>query len=151
MPDFRDRFEQATTIDDEVERSWAIEALCNEAEEMSAAGHEEDALALFELIHALGPDDDLNTISYDIARRALIEAGKLTLTPLPEVILTLEQEYASLPPREKLLAIARTLHRTCQDDYPETNSEVLRLLDAAHQLAPLNDKDRKFRMSILGR
>lgn len=44
-----------------------------------------------------------------------VEAGKLTPTPLPEVVQALEQDYASLPPRVKLLAIARTLRRTCQD------------------------------------
>lgn len=63
MPDFRDRFEQAAAIDDDVERSWVIETLCNEAKEMSAAGHEEDALALFELIHALGPDGDKSQVN----------------------------------------------------------------------------------------
>lgn len=147
MTDSRIRLQQAFAIEDEVERSWAIEALADEAAGMLDDGHPE-ALELCRLIYELGPDDDLIVVAYDTVRAALIKAGHLSLPPLSEVILALEAQYAALPAREKLLAVARTLQRSCQDDYPECKAEILRLLDAAHEIAPLDNKERKLRLTI---
>ena len=149
MQDYNCRFEQINSIPDEVERSWAIEDLCYEAECLFADGNTADAIEIFKWIYNVPPDDDLTAVAYLTARKALITAKVVILPPLSEIIESLELEFSALAPRARLLAIAKTIHRSHLDDYPEATNCIFQLIDQAHQMSPLNINELKFKSTVL--
>jgi len=142
-------FAEANAIRDPVERAQAMGDLSYDAETMLARGDTECAIGLFQLLYALGPDDDLLYPAYKIARRNLIQCDAITLVPLSSVVEGLQAQFASLPEKARYLAVAKSLWRTARADYPETRVVVLDLLERAAVQGVLSAQELKFKAEVV--
>lgn len=151
MSQVRQWFDEAVATADPVERSQAVCDLTLDAEQMARDGRRAEAIELFELIATLDRYDDLLLPAIESADQHLISLGARTLQPLDTVVEELHRQFADLPERERLMAVAKALVRDHGRRRPESWGTAAQLFAAADAIRPLAGKELQLRAEILQR
>jgi hypothetical protein len=149
MTEVRRWFEEAQAIADEVERGQAMCDLAFDAQSLAQDGRQDEAIALAEYLLTLDRDDDLLSPAIQGAEDLLLALGVRHLSPLQEVIDKLQQKFTDLSPRGRLIAVAKALAREHARRYPQAWAEAAAMVDAAAALAPLDQKEQRFRAETM--